>query len=209
MSGSEAAGQAIWAAAQAAAACSPGHPPQHDELHWVRQHGARVASGALELASMLGAPHEVCERVAVAAQVHDIGKLALSATLINKPGLYDAGERHAVETHSGLGHARLLELASTLGLDLALEAEVALLHHERWDGSGYPRGLRGRQIPFAARVIAVVDVYDALVSERPYKRAWAPSDAARYLCEHSGTLFDPECVNAFMVVLAAEPDLWT
>lgn len=99
-----------------------------------------------------------------------------------------------MERHTVQGHAILAGSSCEL---LQLGAEIALHHHERWDGKGYPNGLAGEAIPISARIAAVADVFDALTSERPYKRAWSPGEARAHIAEAAGTHFDPQCVAAF------------
>jgi len=127
------------------------------------------------------------------------------SVILLKPGPLSALEYEAVKSHP-LEGAQLLGGTTLPVLELA--REVALSHHERWDGSGYPSGLRGADIPRSARIVYVADVYDALVSERVYKPAWTSVDAAQYILAGSGAQFDPEVVDAFVrVVVRREPSL--
>jgi HD-GYP domain-containing protein (c-di-GMP phosphodiesterase class II) len=125
-----------------------------------------------------------------------VGKLGIPEGILNKPGPLDGAEQEIVRTHPRLAH----QLLSSLDY-LAPALDIPLHHHERWDGSGYPDGLRGEQISFAARLFSVVDVYDALTSTRPYRAAWSRQDAMAYIAEQSGKLFDARIVRSFLRLL--------
>jgi len=112
-----------------------------------------------------------------------------------KPGKLDAAERREMEKHTSYGHEILRNSESDL---VILAAEMAWSHHERWDGTGYPRGLKREEIPLAGRIAAVADVCDALASERPYKPAWSLDAVRAYMIENSGTQFDPACVESLL-----------
>jgi HD-GYP domain-containing protein (c-di-GMP phosphodiesterase class II) len=127
------------------------------------------------------------------ALLHDVGKLAISESILNKPGPLNEAERKIIQGHALLAYQLL---ASVNYLMPALD--IPHYHHERWDGSGYPEGLKADQIPFPARLFAVVDVYDAITSSRSYRSAWSKQAALEYIDQHSGTLFDPEVVRAFL-----------
>jgi HD-GYP domain-containing protein (c-di-GMP phosphodiesterase class II) len=157
--------------------------------------GVRVARYARAIASQLGESPEDCDQIAVAALFHDIGKVGVSKTLLDKPGQLTAEEFAAVKTHTWLG-ARVLKRNTATSLQLS--AEVSLLHHERFDGTGYPFGLCGEAIPLSARIVAVADVFDALRSVRSYKSAWSMAQALDYLDTEQGWHFDPTCVQAFL-----------
>jgi putative two-component system response regulator len=172
---------------------------------WVAEHCTRVGGLAYELCDFMGLSDAFAQRVASAAFLHDVGKWQLEPALVNKPHAFTPAERLAIQRHTTAGEAWLERLETAFGGDLATERQVALGHHERWDGSGYPQALRGRHIPLAARIVAVVDVFDALISPRPYKAALAETVAIRELCLRSGTLFDPDCVNAFVEMMALRP----
>ncbi len=128
--------------------------------------------------------------------LHDIGKLAISDTILLKPGELDASEQEIIRQHPVYAR-KLLEPIHFLRDAL----EIPYAHHERWDGSGYPRGLAGEQIPLSARLFAIVDVWDSLTTERPYRPAWPQEKAMRYLSEHAGGLFDPALVYRFLDLL--------
>ena len=130
-----------------------------------------------------------------AAAMHDIGKVAIPDRLLLKPGKLDLEELAAMRSHAALGYELLKDSRSPL---LQAGAAIALGHHEKYDGSGYPQGLKGQDIPIFSRIVAVADVFDALSSVRPYKHAWTVEEAANYLREGRGAHFDPQCVDAFL-----------
>jgi HD-GYP domain-containing protein (c-di-GMP phosphodiesterase class II) len=134
-----------------------------------------------------------------AAALHDIGKVGISDTILLKPGKLTEDEFEVMKTHARLGGEILRDLMLTHGSFPMLEmgVEVALSHHERWDGSGYPRGLTGESIPLSARIVAIADVYDALTSKRVYKDAWSQEDTLSHLLGCAGTHFDPALVRLF------------
>ena len=127
--------------------------------------------------------------------MHDIGKIGISDDILLKPGKLTDVEFTSMKQHTSIGHEILKDSPSKF---LALGAEIALGHHEKFDGTGYPSGLKGKEIPLEARIVAVADVFDALTSERPYKKAWTNQAAIDYITEQSGKHFDPECVTAFI-----------
>ncbi len=157
--------------------------------------GVRVARYARAIATQLGESPQDCDQIAIAALFHDIGKVGVSKTLLDKPGQLTAEEFAALKTHTWLGARVLKRNAAT---NLQDSAEVALLHHEKFDGTGYPFGLRGETIPLSARIVAVADVFDALRSARSYKSAWSTEQALNYLEIEQGLHFDPACVQAFL-----------
>jgi PAS domain S-box-containing protein len=162
-----------------------------DETH---HHTERVGHTAALIADAIGLPAKTVERLRLAAPLHDIGKLALPDAILLKPGMLTPEEFRIMQTHTHAG-ARLL---SGSGSDvLRLAEEIALTHHERWDGSGYPGGLGGEQIPISGRIVAIADVFDALTHARPYKPAWSAAQAAAEINSLSGQQFDPTLVAAF------------
>jgi len=154
-------------------------------------HSQRVAELAARTARRLGLPDEEIELTRLAASLHDLGKLAIPEEILRKPGPLTDPERLVLERHPQIGF-RMLE---SLGVDPV--ADWVLHHHERWDGSGYPDGLPGQTIPLGARIIFVADAYDAMTSERVYRRRVAPGQAIAELKRCSGSQFDPEIVAAF------------
>lgn len=145
----------------------------------------------------------VLEKIGLASVLHDVGKVAVPDAILMKPGPLDQKEWEIMRKHATAGSSILDEASRRiLGKSfLSIGAEIAECHHEKWDGTGYPRGLKGTNIPLTARICAVADVYDALVSKRPYKNAWDKSDARQYVADRSGTEFDPDVVSAFLKVL--------
>ncbi|MCS7003663.1 MAG: HD domain-containing protein, partial [Dehalococcoidia bacterium] len=127
--------------------------------------------------------------------MHDVGKVGIPDAILLKPGRLDTEELAIMRRHAEIGHAILCDSPAPL---LQAAAEIAWTHHEKYDGTGYPRGLAGEAIPVYGRIVAVADVFDALTSERPYKRAWPLERARDFLLEQSGRHFDPELVRAFL-----------
>jgi putative two-component system response regulator len=145
------------------------------------------------IAAALGQPAEWVERIRLAAPMHDVGKIGIPDHILLKPGTLTDLERKIMQRHTQIGHAILRDGEESPLLEMA--AEIALYHHERWDGTGYPHGLKGEQIPLAARVVALCDVYDALRSPRPYKEPWSKERAQAYIREQAGLYFDPTLVE--------------
>lgn len=139
-----------------------------------------------------------CDCVQSAAAMHDVGKIGIPDAVLLKPGRLTEEEFAEIRKHPGIGAEILGGVAEE---PLRMARTVALTHHERWDGQGYPQGLKGVAIPLAGRICAVVDVFDALVSPRPYKKAWSVDDAVALLVKDRGSHFDPEVVDAFVAHL--------
>jgi response regulator RpfG family c-di-GMP phosphodiesterase len=158
-------------------------------------HLGRMAHYCYIIAQELGFPPETCEFLHLAAHMHDIGKIGVSAAILQKPAKLSAEERAEMEQHTLFGE-KILEGSSSPLIQLA--AIIAASHHEKWDGSGYPRALKGSDIPIAGRIAAVADVFDALTSQRTYKNAWPLEDSRQYLVEQRGRHFDPACVDALL-----------
>ncbi|PSF05103.1 two-component system response regulator [Marinobacter fuscus] len=135
-----------------------------------------------------------------AAPMHDVGKIGIPDAILQKPGKLDPDEWQVMQQHAEIGARIIGDDGSAL---LKMAGEVARNHHEKWDGSGYPAGLKGQDIPISARIVALADVFDALTSERPYKKAWSIEDATQLIREQSGKHFDPELVDAFFRCLPA------
>lgn len=158
-------------------------------------HIVRMARYSELIARRLGKDDEYCELMLKAAPMHDLGKLGIPDGILLKPGKLTDEEFAVMTKHPQIGYEILSGSDSSL---IRFGAEIALTHHEKWDGSGYPNKLSGEAIPLSGRIVAVADVFDALTSERPYKAAW-PLDKARKLLEdNSGSHFDPACVAAFL-----------
>ncbi len=159
-------------------------------------HLDRVAHASRQIAIRLGLSSRFCNDVYWASPMHDIGKLSVPDSVLLKPGPLTPEERLVMQEHTTAG-AKLLAGSGIPLLDVA--ARIALSHHERFDGRGYPHGIAGEKIPLEARIVAVADVFDALTSKRPYKDAWSVEEALDFLADNRGTHFDPNCVDAFLV----------
>ena len=174
------------------------------------EHVSRVAQVSSMIAGAIGLTPERCRMIYLAAPLHDIGKIGIADAILSKPGKLTPDELRVMRTHVSIG-ARILEHGSS---EVIRTAElIAQSYHERWDGTGYPDRLSGTDIPIEARVVAIADVFDALCSERPYKRAWPVEEARREILSLSGTHFDPACVAAFearwpeiLALLSAVPE---
>lgn len=173
----------------------------------LKAHGARTAWLAGRLCVELGVSTSRRESIEYAALTHDVGKLLLDRTLLEKPSELTGDERRAVERHCLLGAMTLLAHPAPEGV-LNEAVSVALLHHEWWDGRGYPFGVSGDLIPLSARIVAVADVFDALTSVRPCKSGWSSDVALTYISHRSGTQFDPRCVHALLNVSQREKEAW-
>jgi two-component system response regulator RpfG len=156
-------------------------------------HLVRMARLAGLIAEGLHMHDDEVRMLELAAPLHDIGKIGVPDAILLKRGHLNEEETAVMRKHPQMGYEILRDSQSRF---VQIGATVALRHHERWDGSGYPDGMRGAEIPLVARIVAVADVFDALISERPYKPAWSREQASAYVREHSGTLFDPACVEA-------------
>lgn len=158
-------------------------------------HVIRMAKYSRLIAEALGTfSNQDCDDLEYAAPMHDIGKIGIPDGILLKPGKLNEYEWDIMQTHTTIGHAILSDSQSRY---MKIGAIIALNHHERYDGKGYPNGLKGEEIPLIARVVAVADVFDALVSARPYKHAWDTDEAVAYIEQQAGTHFDPQCVAAF------------
>lgn len=162
------------------------------------EHTVRVGDMCAEIAHLLGQDPVWSERLRLAARLHDIGKVAIPDSILLKPGPLTPAEFEVMKTHTTLG-ARILSGSNSPLVRLA--EEVALNHHERWDGTGYPNAIGGTEVPMSGRICAVADVFDALTSERVYKKAWSVPDAVRYIARAAGTQFDPQVVEAFVRIV--------
>jgi len=163
------------------------------------QHTQRVGQLAALLGQELGLTHDEVVLLRRAAPLHDVGKIGISDTVLLKPGRLTAEEFAHMQAHTTIG-ANILSGSGFPVLQLA--EEIALTHHERWDGAGYPHGLAGTEIPLPGRIVAVADVFDALTHNRPYKRAWSIEEARTEIAQQKGRQFDPDVVQAFVSILA-------
>ena len=162
------------------------------------EHTQRVGALAAQIAQALGFPGDLVALIRQVAPLHDVGKIGVPDAVLLKPGALTARERQLINAHTVVGASVLQREGYEL---LELAADIALSHHERWDGTGYPLGRAGEAIPIAGRIIAVADVFDALTHQRPYKSAWSVADAVAEIRSQSGRQFDPQVVEAFMEVL--------
>ena len=151
-------------------------------------HIIRMSKYSWLLGRAAGMSEEACEMLLNASPMHDIGKIGIPDRILLKPGKLDAEEWEIMKTHSAIGAEILSGHRSEL---MEMAREIALAHHEKWDGSGYPRGLAGEEIPLVGRIVALCDVFDALTTARPYKHAWPVEEAIAYIHDNSGKHFDP------------------
>jgi putative two-component system response regulator len=163
-------------------------------------HILRMSQTATLLARTIGWGEADCELMLNASPMHDVGKIGIPDSILLKPGRFEADEWELMKSHTLIGAELLAGDDSDL---MRMAASIALCHHEKWDGSGYPHGLAGKAIPEAARIAALADVFDALVSARPYKPAWSIESAVGLIMERSGSHFDPDLVTAFREQLPA------
>lgn len=159
-------------------------------------HSQRVTELTLQLARSLGVPQEQLVQIRRGALLHDIGKLTVPIQILNKPGPLTPAEQEIVHRHPAAAY----EILHGIGF-LAGALDIPYCHHERWDGSGYPRGLQGQEIPLSARLFTAVDVWDALRSDRPYRKSLPRGEAIDLMLEGSGSLFDPDVVQALLKIV--------
>jgi PAS domain S-box-containing protein len=165
-------------------------------------HSRRVTSMMIDLAELMDFSPEEKVHIHRGTLLHDIGKMGVPDSILRKPGLLTPEERKTMEQHPIYAY-NLLKSIDYLQPALS----IPHLHHEKWDGTGYPHGLKGEVIPLAARLFAMVDVFDALTSDRPYRKAWSVEKAVEYIKEQSGKHFDPSLVNVFLIYLNNKKDL--
>jgi putative nucleotidyltransferase with HDIG domain len=156
-------------------------------------HTRRVTEMSLDLARKMGISAENLVAFRQGALLHDIGKMGIPDNILHKPGALTGAEQETMRQHTFIAH----ELLAPINY-LRPALDIPYCHHEKWDGSGYPRGLKAEQIPLAARIFAVVDVWDALTSERPYRGSWSKEKARAYIVAQAGIHFDPQVVEAFL-----------
>ncbi len=163
------------------------------------EHISRIVHLTKRLALEMGLSETEAEHISKAAQLHDVGKIGIPDHILQKPGKLTQDEFGFIRLHTRIG-------ADILAHDnkLELDRNIALMHHEQWSGEGYPLGLKGENIPLAARIVSVIDVYDALIHKRPYKEAWDQKTALEYIEEEKGKRFDPAVVDAFLRVIRDE-----
>jgi HD-GYP domain-containing protein (c-di-GMP phosphodiesterase class II) len=144
----------------------------------------------------MGIPNNELGHIHRGALLHDIGKMAIPDAILQKPGELSEAEQKIMQTHPEKAHKLLSQIDY-----LTPAMDIPYCHHEKWDGSGYPRGLKGEEIPLPARLFAVVDVYDALTTDRPYRQAWSREKALAHIREQSGKHFCPDVVRVFIEMM--------
>jgi HD-GYP domain-containing protein (c-di-GMP phosphodiesterase class II) len=162
-------------------------------------HTLRVTDLTLRLIQAMGIEEVEIEHARRGSLLHDIGKIAIPDSILLKPGPFDEREWGVMRQHPQYAHNLLFPITY-----LRPAIHIPYCHHEKWDGTGYPRGLKGEEIPIVARIFAIVDVYDALTSNRPYRLAWTHEKALEYIREQAGMHFDPRAVKAFLTLMAGE-----
>jgi putative nucleotidyltransferase with HDIG domain len=162
-------------------------------------HTQRVTELTLKMAHALHIGEENLAHIRRGALLHDIGKLGIPDAILLKEGKLTDEEWVIMRKHPIYAHEMLSQIEY-----LRPALDIPYCHYEKWDGTGYPRGLKAEEIPLAARMFAIVDVWDAVTSDRPYRAAWSKEQALAYIIEHSGTQFDPEIVQVFLKVIKKE-----
>ncbi|KAA3633904.1 MAG: HD domain-containing protein [Proteobacteria bacterium] len=160
------------------------------------RHVQRINEYSSLMARLLGMPASYCETIGLASMLHDIGKVSVPDAILQKPGKLDPEEWEVVKQHCTEGASILGDPGDSTLLNMTLR--VILCHHEKWDGTGYPAGLSARDIPLEGRIVALADVFDALTTDLPYKKAWGIELATSYIRTQSGMHFDPELVSLFI-----------
>ncbi len=162
------------------------------------EHVIRMSKSCQVLALAYGMSEREAEMILYASPMHDVGKIGIPDHILLKPGKLTPEEWKTMQTHAELGADILADNDSEM---VRMARRIALTHHEKWDGSGYPNGLKGEDIPIEGRIAAVCDVFDALTSWRPYKQAWSVEEAVSFMQENAGSHFDPQLVPLFLKVL--------
>lgn len=163
-------------------------------------HIIRMSQFAMKLGEALGLSAEECDLLHHASPLHDVGKIGIPDNILLKPGKLTPEEFEIMKTHTTIG-AKILAGSDSPVMKMA--EVIAMTHHERWDGKGYPNGIRGDEIPFVGQICSVCDVFDALTSERPYKKAWGFDETVAEIKKMSGFNFNPKIVECFMTILPA------
>jgi putative nucleotidyltransferase with HDIG domain len=163
-------------------------------------HTLRVTDTAIRLGQKLGLRDEELKYMRWGGLLHDIGKMGVPDAILFKPEALAPEELEIMRMHPIFAYQMLSPI-----LYLKPALDIPYCHHERWDGAGYPRGLKGEEIPLAARIFAVADVYDALTSDRPYRNQWTKEHAVAYIRDNAGSHFDPLVVNAFLEMFSGSP----
>ncbi|WP_218852460.1 diguanylate cyclase [Carboxydothermus ferrireducens] len=162
----------------------------------------RMKKVALKFGAALKLPREEMDKLVLLVEMHDIGKLGVPENVLNKPEPLSPEERRIIERHPEIGY----RIALTSG-ELSAIAPLILQHHERWDGKGYPQGLRGEEIAYLSRIMAIIDAYDAMLSPRPYRAPLTRKEVLKELLKGSGTQFDPDLVKVFVSLVLKEEDI--
>ncbi|NLD26398.1 MAG: HD-GYP domain-containing protein, partial [Acholeplasmataceae bacterium] len=165
------------------------------------EHAERIKKLAQMVGKKIKLTQEQIDDLALLATLHDIGKVGIDEKILNKPGRLTEEEWVEMKKHPEIGYR--IAMASP---ELMSIAEYILCHHERWDGTGYPRGLKGQQIPLLSRIIAITDAYDAMISDRPYRKAMTKVEAISEIRANAGTQFDPDCANFFVNLMLHDKD---
>lgn len=163
------------------------------------EHSQRLAQMAIGLSERVGLPEHRENDLRLLAQFHDVGKIGVPDYILLKPAALSADERKEMKRHSEIGH----RIANVI-TELQPIAEFILKHHEKWDGTGYPLGLAGESIPIENRILAIVDAYDAMTSDHPYRRAMSHEAAAAEIKKGRSSQFDPELADEFLAMISAE-----
>ena len=175
-----------------------------DMLHardpYTFEHSDEVADLAEEIARQLGLHEDEIEQVRSGALIHDVGKIGIPDSILKKPGKLTDDEWVVMKTHPDIGADLIKDLEMYAGV-----VDLVRHEHEHWDGNGYPKGLQGEEIPLGARIIAVADAYNALITDRPYREAYPHERAVEIIKSESGTHFDPKVVDVFLSVMDAQP----
>ena len=207
--------KAAWLAEEVKKATAAVHEREHELLMRMSRaaefrdpetgaHIQRMAYYSRLIAGRLGLSEDDQLLILQAAPMHDVGKIGIPDHILLKPGALTPAEFAVMKTHSTIGFELLKESASSI---LQASAAIAISHHEKYNGSGYPYGVAGEAIPLFGRIVAVADVFDALTSERPYKKAWPVEQARVFLSDNAGQHFDPACVEAFLACWAEVLDI--
>lgn len=167
---------------------------------YIAGHSFRVAFYSLKLAQRMGLDSHLLKAIFRGGILHDVGKIGIPDSILKKPGQLSEEEMQIIRKHPEEGY----KMCSRLGLSEE-ELDVILLHHERWDGTGYPKKLRSEAIPLLARITTVADIYDALTSSRSYREAWSHTDAMRFIQDNTGHIFDPACVDHWLTLNSPAP----